>query len=68
MCDKIRNDDERLNLVIIKNDPCINNENKELENCLKSNNNDWTKCKLEIKALKDCFERKDLRLKEEKLK
>lgn len=66
MCDKIKDDDDRNKSIIIKNDPCINNENKILEECLKTNGHDWRKCATELKALQECFKNKNLNITEEK--
>ena len=66
MCDKIKDDDDRNKSIIIKNDPCINNENKILEDCLKTNGHDWRKCTNELKSLQECFKNKNLNITERK--
>lgn len=59
MCDKIKEDDDRMKSTVISNNPCINKENKILDDCLKLNNHDWRLCNKEIKALQECFKLRD---------
>lgn len=62
MCDKIQESDERIQSAVIKNDDCIQKENKILDECLKSNNHDWRKCSTQLKELKKCYENKPVNL------
>ena len=58
MCDKIKENDEKISTNFIKNDPCIQVENKNLEKCLKDNNNSFIKCKEYVEKLKICYNNK----------
>ena len=57
MCDRIKEDDERISILNTRNDKCIS-INKGLEKCLKENDRDFRKCKLQVQELKICMEEK----------
>jgi hypothetical protein len=52
MCDRIKEDDERMKDV--RNLKC-SDINKHLETCLKINERDFRKCKNELNMLKECM-------------
>lgn len=63
MCDKIKEDDERMQSEIVLKNDCIQNENKTLNNCLVKNNHDWRQCKNEIEMLKKCVDKSKINVK-----
>lgn len=57
MCDRIRNDDERNEILNARKDRCIE-INKDLDKCLNENDRDFRKCKKFVNDLKTCMEEK----------
>jgi len=57
MCDRIREDDERNEILDQRKDKCIE-INKKLEKCLFENDRDFRKCKNVVNELKICMQEK----------
>jgi hypothetical protein len=53
MCDRIKDDDERI--YKLSKLPCFE-VNKKLENCLKLNDRDFRKCRTQMLDLKNCMD------------